>query len=856
MKQQDSLPVLLNNAHNADIFGAKAASLARMLAAGFAVPGGFVIPAQALRSHLLRAGKTEDLGATPFDTALLEALHGIAVKTEGRPLAVRSSALGEDSAAHSFAGQLDTVLNVRGEIMLKQAVAEVWASLWTVRCLHYQQQRGVRLESMGVIVQSQIDARHAGVMFTRAPAEAANGRPAIIIEYCNGLGEQLVSGEVDPARILIDLHNGEIFSHTSGEDTHSLLCDSDITILTREGLRLEQLFGQPLDIEWAFDNDGNLWLLQARPITVVAETTRRVVWTNANIAENFPEPVSPFLYSIVRRGYAAYFRNLGLGFGISRSRIVAMDDALEHIVGVHGGRLYYNLSNIHTVISLAPGGHWLTRAFNEFVGATAFPQPQGLPKLGRIESSFELLRVAVMTTWRYLHVQSGVARFEATVDAFCARTRAADLANMLTPTLLDRLREFMTIRLHRWNDAALADTAAMVCYGLLQRQLRIWLPESANENLHNNLLVGLPGLASHTPVEKLWELSRLVRGNPELAVLFSSTDIATLGLQLRNEARFADFFAELQVYLEYWGFRSSGELMLTLTSPEENPGQILELLRSYAALESPSPQQQLEGQAALREAATNLVCRQLTQNALLRRLPFSRAWRFRLLLTATQGAIRLRERARQKQAKLYVRLRHLILNIGQQLVETKRMAAAEDIFYLECDEVDSLLSGHAMYPYDVGERVRQRRDEQVQLAAMTPPDNFELGWGDYLAQQGHNPEPSDPDAGIGETRLQGIGACGGRITANAVVLADATEVGRMKQGDIVVTRQTDPGWACVFFLARGLVVERGGMLSHGAIIARELGIPAVVGVRDATRRIASGSRLSIDGDRGVVDILS
>lgn len=161
-----------------------------------------------------------------------------------------------------------------------------------------------------------------------------------------------------------------------------------------------------------------------------------------------------------------------------------------------------------------------------------------------------------------------------------------------------------------------------------------------------------------------------------------------------------------------------------------------------------------------------------------------------------------------------------------------------------------------MFPYHIGVQIRQRREAQMQLAAMTPPDDFELGEGDYLPQQSSAVVTPDV-ATAGETqRLQGIGACGGRIVANAVVLADASEVGIMQQGDIVVTRQTDPGWACVFFLARGLVVERGGMLSHGAIIARELGIPAVVGVRDATQRIAGGTRLSVDGDRGVIDILS
>ena len=839
----------LVNAADTAQYGAKATTLARMLAAGYAVPPGFVIPDAVLQTHLQRAGQAENLHATALDTTLQAALNGILSEA---PLVVRSSAIGEDSAAHSFAGQLDTLLNVRGEQQLHEAVISVWSSLWSERCLHYQKLRGVRLDRMGVIVQQQVQARHAGVLFTHAPAAVSGGQPSIIIEYCNGLGEGLVSGEIDPGRIFLERHSGKLVSHDAGQDTDNLLNEHDITALFEQATGLEQYFGYPLDIEWAIDLDGKLWLLQARPITTNA--AKRVIWTNANIAENFPEPVTPLLYSIVRRGYAAYFRNLGLGFGISRRRIAAMNDAFEHIVGVHGGRLYYNLSNIHTLISLAPGGAWLTRAFNQFVGATQFPPAHDLPEQGRIERYLEFLRVAFNTAWRYLHVQSGLIRFEITVDDFCARTQLAELTHKSTENLLTHLREFLVIRLQRWNDAALADVAAMVCYGLLQRQLGRWLPDSClpdAANLHNNLLVGLPGLASHAPVEELWLLSRRVRDNAVLAELFARNDANAL-LQRLREPSFAAFHAELQTYLEDWGFRSSGELMLTRPSPEEDPRQTLELLRNYAALESPSPQQQLMEQAAKRKAATNEVAHRLSPNMQLRCLPFSRAWRFRMLLAAAQGSIRLRERARQKQAKLYVRLRHIVLKIGQHLVATGCMAQAEDVLYLECDELDALLSGHAMFPYDVADLIRQRRTAHQTLSAMTPPDSFESGWGEYLSHQAGMADTPDCEQGL---RLQGTGVCGGRITANAAVLADASEACKMQQGDIVVTRQTDPGWACVFFLARGLVIERGGMLSHGAIIARELGIPAVVGVRDATRRIVNGSRISLDGDCGVVDIL-
>ncbi|WP_181373258.1 PEP/pyruvate-binding domain-containing protein [Massilia glaciei] len=852
----------LAEAHDASVHGGKAAALARMLAHGFRVPPGVVLTDALFQDHLRRADaggeqRAARICASPLAPTLRAALGAC---IDGTALhAVRSSAVGEDSAAHSFAGQLDTVLGVAGAGALEDAVRTVWASAWSVRSLVYQARRQVQLSRMGVIVQRQIDARHAGVLFTHAPAGCA-ATPVMMIEYCAGLGDALVSGAIDPARVVVAREGGGIVEHVMPDAALALLAGDEIHHLVAEASRLEALFGCPLDIEWAIDQAGQLWLLQARPIsTPVAAApfaeARSAVWTNANIAENFPEPVSPLLYSVVRAGYTAYFRNLGLGFGISPTRIAAMAPVLANLVGVHGGRLYYNLSNIHALLQLAPAGRWLARAFNNFVGAAEMPALRhAMPIQGWFDRVAEALRIPCKTAWQYLRVQSRVARFERAVTSFCDGTRRPALAAMSPAGLVDALDGFLTIRLRRWNDAALADTAAMVCYALLQRSLKRAWPQ-AGESVHNNLLVGLPELASHVPVERLWDLSREVRNNPVLLLLFSEHDVPAIENALATLPELAAFRARFEDYLERWGFRSSGELMLTHPSTEENPHQALNLLKTYVGLDADSPATLLARQVAARLAATDAACKHLSPLALVRALPLvGRAGRFRLLLSATQGAIRLRERARMQQARLYVHLRHIVLACGRSLAAAGLLDAPEDAFQLTMDELKDLLSGQAMFPYSVGALVRQRREAHARLARMAPPDSITMAEGSYLACAAGLPA-AGPEADAAAP-LQGTGACGGRISATAAVLADATEVGLMHEGDIVVTRQTDPGWACVFFLARGLVVERGGMLSHGAIIAREFGIPAVVGVRGATTRIRSGARLMLDGDRGVVEILA
>jgi pyruvate,water dikinase len=242
---------------------------------------------------------------------------------------------------------------------------------------------------------------------------------------------------------------------------------------------------------------------------------------------------------------------------------------------------------------------------------------------------------------------------------------------------------------------------------------------------------------------------------------------------------------------------------------------------------------------------------------LLRRSP-AKAVAVWFLVRWTQRAIAYRERARLKQALLYTRCRRIALAIGDRAVQAGMLRRPDDIFMLTCDEIDELGSGRAMFPYRIHELVDLRLREHALLADMHPSDTIRLRESEYL-QPGPAPsslstefiaaQQAQDDEQDGET-LRGVGACGGRAVARAAVLTDVRDASRLEQGDVLVTRQTDPGWAPVFCLITGLVIERGGMLSHGAIIAREFGLPCVVGVKNATQRIPHASRVTVDGDRG------
>jgi phosphohistidine swiveling domain-containing protein len=902
--------------------GGKAAALAHLIQLGLSVPPGFVVTDMAfqsfldhnaLREHadkissLLERGALPELNAAANELrrrilsgtlpdAVREALQQrAAVIATGKILIVRSSAVGEDGITASFAGQLDSILDVDAA-GLAPALLACWASFWSERVLFYQHARGVRLGGMGVIVQEEIQVAFAGVLFT-ANVDLAGGSPDdLLVEYHRGHGEALVQGRVDPGRVLIARDGLQVRHLAFPEGQSAGPGDDFFRELARAALAVEAACGLPQDIEWARDTEQRLWLVQARPITrghkgpaweptaLTAPTNEppviaqpQVLWSNANVNENYPEPISPLLYSIASTSYYHYFRNLGLAFGISTARVATMEQPLRRIIGVHGARMYYHLSNIQAVLRAAPFGEKLADYFSAFTGAEVPPgerrgvsppvdsrtgglTPRRSP-LAPWRAWYEAAQIVLRGTRLFRTLPARVAKFESTVDHFAERTTPERLVRGNLSGLLDAFRGFLDIRFHRWTNAGLADAAAMISYGALQHLLRREFPEADQSALHNTLLKGLCDLISSAPLAELWQLSRIVRNDPEVSQCFARLDSNTLLAEL-HAGRLPSFGSALREYLRKWGFRRSGELMLTVPCFQEEPGPLLDILRSCAAADGESPAARLDRQCQERTAETKRVLEILRGRWFFRWFPWpNMAGVVRRLLYWCQSAIAFRERARIRQALLYARCRAIALAIGRQLTARGDFERADDVFLLTYQEIDDLLSGSAMFPHHVRDLVSLRRKAHAEDSACKPPDLLRLPEGTYLpprctAPAGASEEENHWSAGDGRSaELVGVGACGGRVTGPAAVLNDVAECRQLAQGSVLVTRQTDPGWGPAFLLIRGLVLERGGMLSHGAILAREFGIPSVVGVRNAMDRIRPGQSLYVDGDRGVVRLV-
>lgn len=850
--------------------GQKAWNLARLAAAGLPVPPAFAVSAQALEQHLhdtrgLRADVDDivaalNRGDLHDGAAFAIAAATIAERIEGASmpldvveavlawrhavlpgiLIVRSSAIGEDGADASFAGQLDSFAGVDSDEELLVAIRRCWASAWSARSLFYQMARHRPLGGVGVVVQSLVEARVSGVLFTRAPGFDADMHG----EFCFGPGEALVSGRVTPGTIhaprAIDVAGADGVI-TSWPDQPDARVTFDVARVVAVGRRIEAMSdGVPQDIEWCIDGDGHLHVVQTRPITAVAASPsaasstssspssstpprRAVRFSNANVNENFPVPISPFLYSIARKGYAAYFRNLGTMMGLEESRVAAAAPALSSMVGAHGARLYYNLSSLHGCLRLAPFGDWLISSFNLFVGVDggAAESSRLLPPRSLLEESREALRFVVRGTMALAQASRRLPTFEREVDAFAAAAHPTLVPHLDDDALENLMRWFLDIREHRWGPAALGDVSAMIGYGALRSFLGRTMPDAA-EPLQNDLLKGLSDVVSGIPTQLLWDLGQQKRdGDPH-------------------------FETNLAWFLEAWGFRRSGELLLTVPTFQEDPTPVLALIEQLGGVSGKSPREITEGHARSREAKTEEV---LSSTSLVLR-PALRG-----LLHFTRNAIGLRERARLKQALLYTRLRPVVLELGARLHGRALIDRPDDIFMLSIDEVLDHLAGVSMFGAFVGEVCTQRRDQHARLTMSVPPDAFAIERGHYLdpAPAGPGSIPATPSEDMMATpAMTGTPAAAGHARARAAVLADVAEAARMTRGDILVTKQTDPGWGPVLFLARALVIERGGMLSHGAIIAREFGVPCVVGVARASSRIAHGTVLDVDGDRGIV----
>ncbi|SNY76519.1 pyruvate, water dikinase [Nocardia amikacinitolerans] len=878
-------------------FGAKAANLGRLLAAGHRVPPFAVVTTEACAEILapVTEGIAQLLGTLDHtDPASLRSVSaairglilGLALPAQVAAeldaavaewsdvrLAVRSSVSGEDSATDSFAGQLDTILNV-APAGVAHALLEVLASAYSERSLFYRAHRG--LDNSGVecavLVQVLVESVVSGVVFSCNPQ---TGDPAeSVVSAALGLGEGVVAGTVEcdtyfvdnasgsivsrnvvdkRSRVVADAGSGTAVAEIAGGSADPALTDERILQLTRTAAALADAFGAPQDVEWAYDADGTLFLLQARPVT--ATGARETIFDNVNVAESYPGLSSPLTFSILRAAYEQVFRACHRDFGATGAIVDRNAASLyPYLVGTAHGRIYYNISNWYRLFLQIPGMEFAIEGWEAALNIENRYQRPATPKRGLARLRMYALRVRVFAI-----IGAGWLRLPRRLRAFFTELAAftADLDRRLDPETPERERD--PEALLQWMERCLGELvpaySVQIFNDFLAQQLfhvvgllleRQGLDETEAITLRNELFCGEEGVDSVDPVRSALALTATIRDDSALRALFTGPlDAATVWKTLA-QPEFAAFRAACLRHIALFGDRTVDELKLETDPLGEHPERLVPMLRNYLRGGQNIDEMAAREKAIRREAERTA--------AALFRDSFARRLAFRLALGRAREHVKQRENMRLGRSRSFGLVKRVFREFGKQMHGAGLLDDPRDIFWLTYEEIAALTRGTAVDTDAARTVATRKRDHERWRDTELPTRIVTTG---IAAASIDDPAFDAANSAVdatAQTVLRGIGCAPGRVEAPALVLGTPDPEVEI-DGQILVASTTDPGWVFLMVAAGGLVSEKGSVLSHTAIIGRELGIPTVVGVPGVTRLVATGDRLVLDGRAGTATIV-
>jgi rifampicin phosphotransferase len=782
--------------------GGKGANLGRLLHLGLPVPPGFVVTTDAYRAvlafpDLAAAGPEQRRALLPtaplpddISAAILDAYRRLAAPA----VAVRSSGTAEDLAAASFAGQHDTFLNVAGPDALLAAVRGCWASLWSERAVAYRRAQGwdARDLALAVVVQAMVPAERAGVLFTADPVSGR--RDHLVIEAVSGLGEALVSGQATPSRAVVEKASLRLLAGDAPLPVGAL------EDLARLGLRIEGAFGAPQDVEWAYA-DGGCVILQARPLTAVPAVEAPSVAAQTDTAPQ--------------------------GRRYSRVQRAGAPNMLEHMPvspSPFDYALFYRPLMARVLQALRSLG-FATSALDEVFIAVAEGVVQAVPP-------------SITPTLRVLTLPPKLlAALRASPDDWLRECRALlvvpaqqidteDLALLSTDALLDRIATLQ----QRLVDLTVRRFGVLAPRLLLTQTFPLLLRLAvgrAAPRLQADLLAAVP-CTTTAANQELERLARLGRETPELRQIFVDEPPERVAERLRDVAAGPAFLAALDAFLRCYGYRESAMPAAALPAWRDDPRIVYGLLKGRAAsTQETSALNADDGQRAerTRQALVAALGRGRLGPATRLLLPL-----YLRRLAAARALIAFREDSHFALVLAFPVIRRLALELGRRLVARGALAEPGDIFFLELEEIRRL--GPAAV---VQETVRRRHEARQSVAGRATAVPAAL-----LAQTATSGE------------LHGAAASPGTATGPVRVIREAHEFWMLQAGEVLVAPYTSPAWTPLFALARAVVVDAGGVASHAAIVAREYGIPAVMGTGRATRVLRTGQHVLVDGTRGRV----
>jgi len=866
------------------VLGGKASSLRALTDAGVPIPSWFAVSPSACRDSLpaaqrealkrgdLPAADLEDLApARAVREALANAMSDTFADGDDLLLAVRSSAPEEDTAEHSFAGQLESFLFVPPSAVPTR-VADVWRSAFRASVREYRRAQGLDGPPPlpAVVVQRMVTPSRAGVAFSADPSTGRRGR--CVVAAVQGVGTTLVDGTEDGDTFHVD-REGRVVDRTIRRQHTAHRLDRDAasglretTLIKENGeapalsddeaaevaalaRRVDRHFGRPQDIEWAWA-DGTLYLLQARPITELAgrpdpDAPLRV-WDNSNIAESYSGVTTPLTFTFARKAYEAVYQSFLRVMRVPEATIDAHADTFRTMIGLIRGRIYYNLLSWYEVLALLPGFRF-NRAFMEDMMGVSERLPDDLLPDREGASIGEQIADALRLVWSALHLILYHFRIDDRIDRFYdLLDRTLDppspgLERMRLDELADYYRTLEEELLARWDVPIANDFFTMIFFGLSKRAVERWGGPAADR--HNHLLTGHGAVVSTEPARRMREMAEAVTGDSALidTLLTGSRQEIDAALDDRPALR-----AQYEEYLDRFSDRCLNELKLESPTLRDEP---LSLWRSVGALARRLRTEDLPApgttEQRMRDEAEAILDETLSGKPL-------RRWLTSWTLRHARERIAARENLRFERTRAFGVARRIFLEMGRRLTANDHLDAPRDVFYLEREELLGVIDGTASTT-DLRTLVETRRAEfDAYRAAPAPPDRFRTRGAVHAYDL--MPEPTadrEEDEGAGGEAWSGIGCSPGTVRGPVRVVTDPRSA-TLDPDEILVADRTDPGWVTLFATATGLIVEHGSLLSHAAIVSREMGLPSVVSVPGIMDALEDGDVVEIDGQSGTI----
>ncbi len=843
--------------------GGKAKNLIQLEKIGANVPKWAVIPQGVLLKQLPESVSenkiADEFSKLEVPSTVLTHLHKFFNEEDNqKTYAVRSSAIDEDGASFSFAGQFETFLHVPF-VELESKIKLIWKSTASKRVLRYRKENKLPLSfGIGVIVQEMIDADVAGVAFGANPISGDTQDK--IISAVFGLGEGLVSGELDadtftlsPSGIHKDIAEKKhlfVRKNDSGiqkielekeRKNSATLNDNQLHEIAALLDQLTKELKAPQDIEFAY-KEKSLHLLQTRPITTIktSQSGEYILWDNSNIIESYPGITTPLTYSFILKMYEMVYRQFVEIMGVKEREINKHSEIFANTLGLVRGRVYYNLLNWYKMLAMLPGYS---------INAENMERMMGVKEKFELEDDFQMskgiarLRIIQMY-WKMIVMQLKLPhqrkRFMKQLNAIMNQYKAVDFNTLSTKEIVDLYVSFEKSLLLKWKAPLTNDFFAMIWFGMLEKKTKKYCPNEPN--LHNDLLCGSQDIISVEPIHRSIQLSASITKNEDARRLFSEKNPLEIWTDLEKGA-FPEIKNTFDEYIDKFGDRCVGELKLETISYSQQPELLVKVIKSYVEQGIIQNKSNPKVEDDVRINAEKKI------NEALKGQPLKKWW-YNYILNKTRDLVSNRENLRYQRTRGFGMVRNMFTALGKNLHSDKLIASPRDVFYLELNEIKKLKENE--FSPELSDLILERKEEFNAFKKQDiPQERFFTYGNNFTDEYIYSLEKIEK----AEEDLSGIGCCPGIIKGTVRIVIDPNEIDSLN-GDILVTSSTDPGWVILFPTASAIIVERGSLLSHSAIVSREMGIPCIVSVSGLLRTLKTGDQILMDGSTGKIKLLN